>query len=165
MFGGTMYPDAKHSDSLKIGESYQEYIARVIKEQFNFTINYYKTKIEQYTIGESKEMFEVKLDSQIDKYNRLSIEVAEKTKASNANWIPSGIMRKDNTKWYVQGDFRKFWIFSKQKLVNYFYSNKLEVIEKRGTIKTFYISVDTADKLAVRKIVIIQRRELAQKAG
>jgi len=48
---------------------------------------------------------------------QLSIEIAEKTKADNAKFVPSGIYRNDNSWLYIQGNFKTFWIFSKKLLI------------------------------------------------
>lgn len=147
------YPDNKHADPLKIGEAYQEKIARIIKERYGVTIHYYKTKREQYTIGESVEGFEIKFDSWISRSGRMSIEVGEKTRKDLPHFTDSGILRMDNTKWYCQGDNFYCWVFSKKKLRDYYFMSKPHVIDDNPpTIRKFYIRLDVADKLAAKKI-------------
>lgn len=148
-----MYPDSKHSNPLKIGEAYQDKVAEVIKKRYGYKIHYYKTKKEQYELGESVEGFEIKYDGWISKSKRMSIEIAERTRKDLQDFTESGIFRKDNTKWYCQGDDKTLWIFSKKKLQEYYRNRCPMVIDDRPpTIKKFYISLETADKLAVRKI-------------
>lgn len=110
----TKYPDEKRVGSFEEGLKYQEFI----KRHLFLRIDYYISKEEQYRIGESVQGIEVKYDSWISKSNRLSIEVAEKTRASQADWIPSGIYRPDNTALYVQGDYHQFFVFHKSVLCN-----------------------------------------------
>jgi len=152
MPGVMMYPDAKHKNSLRVGENYQEKIKRVIFEQFGYVIDYYKTKREQYEIGESRQGFEIKYDSQIMKYGHLSIEIAEKSRIDIPFWTDSGIFREDNTKWYVQGDDNTAWIFGKVDLIKYYNDNKPKIYESFGTVRKFYLDIDVADKLA-KKII------------
>lgn len=153
-----MYPNSQYSDPLGLGEWYQRFIAEVIKEKFGVEIHYYTKKIDQYLKGESEEGYEIKYDKRIRDYQRLSIEVAEKSRANLPNWTPSGIFRKDNTKYYIQGDDKTAWCFIKAKLVKYFNDNKPKITTKHGTIQTFYISVETANKLAWKIINLLERQ-------
>jgi N6-adenosine-specific RNA methylase IME4 len=76
----------------------------------------------QYEIGENLQGFEIKYDARCTgdrgtlATNQLSIEIAEKTKDSNLNYIDSGIYRNDNSWLYIQGNYMMFWIFSKRIL-------------------------------------------------
>lgn len=148
-----MYSDSKHRNPLAIGEAYQEKVARVIYQRYGYKIHYYRTKEAQYSIGESVEGFEIKYDSWIGKSNRMSIEVGEKTRAGLSKFTKSGILREDNTKWYCQGDNNTCWIFSKKKLQEYYRTQQPRIIDNNPpTIQKFYIDLNTADKLASRKI-------------
>ena len=83
----------------------------------------------------------------------MSIEVAEKTKAEQENFVPSGILRVDNTKYYLQGDDNYFWCFLKKTLQKYYEENKPQTIDNNPpTIRKFYISIEEADKLAWKKV-------------
>lgn len=152
MFGGTMYPDSQYSDPLGLGEWYQRFVAAVIKEKYGVEIHYYTKKVDQFLKGESEEGYEIKYDKRIRDFQRLSIEVAEKTRADLPNWTPSGIFRKDNTKYYIQGDDKTAWCFIKEKLVRYFHNNNPKITTKHGTIQTFYINVIDANELAWKVI-------------
>lgn len=150
-----MYRDSKLENPLEVGEKYQDRVARVVLEKYGYEIHFYKSKHDQYTIGESVEGFEVKYDSWIGKSQRLSIEVGEKTRKSLEAFTKSGIFRDDNTKWYCQGDDNFCWIFSKKKLRAYFCDNNPNVIDNNPpTIQKFYIDVATADRLCSKKIAL-----------
>ena len=54
----------------------------------------------QFNIGENLQGFEIKLDTRCTETGRMSIEVAEKSRADSTKWTPSGIYREDNS-WAV----------------------------------------------------------------
>jgi hypothetical protein len=150
------YPDSKHENSLAIGEKYQDVIAKRLKALFGIEIHYYTTKEDQYKKGESIEGWEIKYDSWIGTSNRLSIEIGEKTRRELKEFTASGIFRVDNTFVYVQGDDNTAWIFFKADLLRYFIKKyPVPIIEdKPPTIQKFYIGIEVADRLAIKKIKV-----------
>jgi hypothetical protein len=145
-----LYPDAKSADPLADGLLFQRFVADQIKQKLGLVITYYITRDEQYNIGESPQGFEVKLDNRCTETGRLSIEVAEKICADNAQYVPSGILRQDNATFYVQGNRTVFYIFKKSRLVELYEQNyRGSEIEKLGTIKTFYLPLEIAERDAL----------------
>ncbi|WP_339684248.1 hypothetical protein [Gimesia maris] len=140
-----------YNNKLKAGEAFQDFVKKHIQEQLHIPINYYTSKEEQYNIGESKQGIEVKLDNRCTETGRLSIEIAEKTKAQNKNFIPSGIFRQDNTWLYLQGNYDMFFIFSKKVLQRFYYCNKPDIHEL-PTIRKFYLPIPLARILAEKII-------------
>lgn len=108
----------------------------------------------QIQVGENLQGFEIKYDDWVSRSGRISIEVAEKTRNDPGRpWVPSGIMRTDNSWLYIQGNYDVLFIFAKRFLLNYYESKKHLagfIIEKRGTIQTFYIANDIARKHAAK---------------
>jgi len=144
-----VYPDAKHDKSLELGNLYEDIIGYLMFYLYGIKIHFYRTKEEQFTIGESEEGLEVKLDLWCMKSRRLSIETGEKTSLSQREFIPSGIMRQDNTKLYAQGDFTRCWVFFKKNLVSYFNKNHPQIIKNNPkTIQKFYISISEAMRIS-----------------
>ncbi len=145
------YPDAKSKTSLRDGEGFQDYVARKFSDLFGIHIVYYKTMAEQYRIGESVQGIEVKLDNRCSETGRLSIEIAEKSKADNVEFVPSGIYRVDNTWLYVQGNRDILFVFAK---------TMLKLLHKTGryqektepTIKAFYLPIDDAKKYCAKMV-------------
>ena len=103
-------------------------------------------KLFQYQVGENRQGHEVKLDSRCTETGRLSIEIAEKTRASNHAWQPSGILRRDNSWLYIQGNYQRVFVFPKSWLVRYFLSKiePSEIHESYGTVRKFYLPIETA---------------------
>ncbi|HEV8466065.1 MAG TPA: hypothetical protein VGQ63_13815 [Pseudolabrys sp.] len=70
----------------------------------------------QLYVGESKQGVEFKLLK--NSHDVLHIEIAEKT-AADRQWLPSGVMRTDNTVRYCCGNYQDVWTFHKADLVRW----------------------------------------------
>ncbi|KAA8731240.1 hypothetical protein F4V57_13100 [Acinetobacter qingfengensis] len=100
---------------------FENFIAHKLQQEYGINIEPYLTPQGQYDLGENKLGIEIKNDQLIKKYKNIYIEYAEKARASNANYIPSGILKKDNTRFFLIGDEQKFWIFRKSRLLEIYY--------------------------------------------
>lgn len=144
-----VYPNSKHLDSLQLGQLYQAFIQYLLLKRYGVKVHFYRTKEDQYNIGESIEGIEVKFDDWCTKTGRLSIEVGEKTRANLAAFTPSGIMRKDNTILYAQGNMMRCWIFPKRDLQLFFKTRRPTIIDDDPkTIQKFYLYLPDAAKIA-----------------
>lgn len=95
------------------------------------------------TEGESVQKMEIKLDDRYTDTGRLSIEISEKTKASNYEFVPSGIYRGDSL-FYIQGNYKGVFMFFTHVLINLHKTEKYEKNEYTPTIRAFFISVEEA---------------------
>jgi len=98
------------------GEAFQDYVEDVLEKMWGFRLNCYKTKEEQYKIGENKFGMEIKLDNSFRDSMRLWIEIAEKAMPREGDFVKSGIYRDDNAWLYLIGDYDMFYIYSKNML-------------------------------------------------
>jgi len=131
-----------YNKSMNEGEEYQEFVADALCEKFNIKIEFYKTKHEQYNIGESKQGFEIKYDKKLKETNNLWIEIAEKTNPKNKDYIPSGIYREDNSYFYCIGDYNIIFVFTKEKLKKILNENKYKIMENNTkTSKGFLLNI------------------------
>lgn len=149
-----LYPDAKHKDSFERGLKFQDFVASELIRQLGIAVTSFCSRQYQYEVGENAQGIEIKLDDWCTRKtgpegsDRLSIEVSEKTKNNpDAPWVPSGILRKDNTWLYVQGNYERIYLLPKRFLIRYYEHHKdspgfLE--EKMGTIRTFYLPHEIA---------------------
>jgi hypothetical protein len=96
---------------------------------------------------ENQQGIEIKLDEGCIRYGRLSIEVAEKSRADNPNWVASGILKDDNTWLYVQGNYDRSWVFAKTWLLRVYQIRLMADAfhESHGTVRKFYISLEAAN--------------------
>jgi hypothetical protein len=150
-----------HTDSLKVGQEFQDFICDQTLKNFGIPLTIYQSKRYQYNIGESRQGFEVKYDARSTgdcthyenkpTYN-VGIEVAEKTKATNYSWAPSGIYRSDNTWMYVVGNYHQAWYFSKKILQKLHQSNRYKTCQTLPTIQTMLLPIEAADEYACIKL-------------
>lgn len=141
------YPDA-FGDTIKAGSAYEELIADFIKRHPQHDIGLYKTKHEQFNIGESKDGVEIKLDRVSQRTKRLSIEVAEKTRI-DGEWRPSGIYRNDNTRFYIQGNLIAAWVFRRSHLQRIDAAMQNHRVFNVKTIESFFLSFREATETCI----------------
>ena len=150
------YPDAKAPDSLAQGQEFERFARDMLLHRLGWVVDLYESRHFQWHEGESRQGFEFKEDRRCTDTGRLSIEVAEKTRASNSEWVPSGIWRRDNTILYVQGNERIVFVFSKKVLQRWhdyqLRLDRLEMHEERGTVRGFYLSLAKAEDLAEKTL-------------
>lgn len=147
-----LYPDAKHANSLDVGAQFLDFVMIQLRD-YGLYLQPMTSRKNQYEIGESLNGWEVKLDNRFTDTGRLSIEIAEKTRADNPVWIPSGIYRSDNTYLYIQGNYEYFYLFPKKYLVFLHETKRYQVDERHPTVKKFYLPIAHADKYCMLKVV------------
>lgn len=144
------YRSAVRTTTYQEGLEFQDFVCEQLAKQRGFVIQNLQSKRFQYTVGENLQGAEIKLDRECTRYHRLSIEVAEKTQADPARpWVDSGIMRPDASWFYVQGNYEILFVFGRNWLRNYFEAKRPPVHDKFGTIRTFYVSFNTARRHAI----------------
>jgi hypothetical protein len=146
-----------HADSFEIGDTFQDFVCIELAKEHIILQNINSKKF-QYETGENLQGYEIKYDARCTGDNetkatgRLSIEIAEKTKAANVNYVKSGIYRSDNSWLYIQGNYHQFWIFAKNLLVMLHKSGRYpEAV--MPTVKKFYLPIKDADKYCAKKII------------
>lgn len=150
------YPHAKHENEFERGLMFQDMAMEELAKQYGLVIQVNSSRFYQFKAGESIQGWEFKLDDRCTDYNRLSIEVMEKSRRDMRDWTFSGILREDRTIFYVTGNHKLFYIFLRKHLQAYYRKHKPELSEKFGTIKTFYLPFHIADKMGI-KIVCKQK--------
>lgn len=99
---------------------FENYIAEKIEREYGLNLEQYLTPEGQYELGENALGIEIKNDTLIQKYGNIYIEYEEKSKASNHNYVYSGILKKDNCKYFLIGTVEQFYIFKKSRLIEIF---------------------------------------------
>jgi hypothetical protein len=140
----------------KEGVEFQDFVCVELAKRSGVIVQNLGSKRYQLAIGENIQGFEIKLDTLFLKTNRLSIEVAEKSKAENAEWVPSGIYRNDNTWLYIQGNYEQFFVFQKNLLQKWRRKYDPEICESHGTVQKFYLPLSTARELAALVVGVVQ---------
>ena len=143
------YPDATIENSHRVGIEFQDFVCIELAKTGVILQNLCSKKY-QFEKGENLQGFEIKYDSRFLDTGRLSIEVAEKSKADNEKWIPSGIYARDDCWLYIQGNYSRIYIFSTNWLRRYCEEKSVPIKEFNGTIKRFFIPLQLCDRLAAK---------------
>lgn len=146
-YGVTTY----YKDGLKDAEEYQDFIADMLRKSDPcIIIQLNSSKKWQYERGESSCGIEIKHDWRVNgerdgkATDRLFIETHEKPDPDYKEWIPSGILRDDNSWLYLIGDYTEAWLFCKHQLRAIYECPDLFV--KRGIICPVYGYPKGSDK-------------------
>lgn len=147
------YPDSPNPNSVEDGLKFQDNMMDWLRKEGIF-FSSYVSRDYQYKKGESPQRIEIKFDGNCSNSGRLSLEIAERSSKSIETWTPSGIFREDNAWWYIQGNHTIAYLFDRKILREYFVSVNHRLFNiKFGTIKTFYMSLQHAEKLCIHKFL------------
>jgi hypothetical protein len=146
-----IYPNAKHANEYQRGMEFQDFVCQLLSRE-GIVLQNFVSKLYQYEVGENIQGWEIKRDDRCSSTGRLSIEVAEKSCSGLPFWTDSGIMSRLNPWLYIQGNRSVIFIFATKILRAYLAKNGCEITEKMGTIRTFYIPLDEAERLALKVI-------------
>lgn len=147
-------------------EVYVDYLFR----QLGYDIGLFYGKKQQYDQGETAAGIEIKCDMKLKETGNIYIEYQERIN-QNGEWVDSGILKKDETRYFLIGTVEKFYILPRTKLQNYY--NRLvkdkekikgmRLVEEKEhqTSKGFIMSKQRAeqDNLTVEKVIKILKEE------
>ena len=121
-----------YQECLQKGLEYQDFVFTQLRSMDGMPIflGAYASEKYQYKKGESLSGLEIKFDDKFHETGNLFVEYKEKTAPSNEIFVPSGIMRNDNTWLYLIGDYEQAFVFAKNTLREYC-STHDEKLEKR----------------------------------
>lgn len=104
-----------YAKMLQEGLEFQDYCACEFAK-IGIPITNFSSKKFQYTKGENLQGYEFKLDKNFRATGNLWIELKERTDIKN-EYRDSGILRSDNTMFYVMGDFTGVYLMQKKVLI------------------------------------------------
>jgi hypothetical protein len=149
------YPDSPNRNSVEDGNRFQDFIMRMTLQHLGIPIQVYTSAYNQLGQGETIQRgWEFKFDSRCSDTRHLSIEVAEKAKADNPNWVPSGIYRCSEDTIYVQGNYEVLYYLWARELIAWHQVkvigkiNYVEFPKDRPTIRRFFLPFAEANRIA-----------------
>ncbi len=92
------------------GQEYERFIADKWPFFFGHPLRIHEGRMAQLK-GETEEGVEIKLDRMFHKTGNLYFETAEKSNPDNPQMVESGILRNDNTQWFLIGNKHEAFIF------------------------------------------------------
>ena len=149
---GEMKYKKYYNKKLKDGNRYQDFIMEFFYLK-GLPILQYSSKDYQYRKGESLSRVEIKYDMRIQDTGNLYIEFSEKSNPRNDNYVKSGILRNDNSWFWIQGNYKYIFLFSKKKLIKIYksrkrYKNRFRQV-KIKTSKGILIKLEDAKELSI----------------
>lgn len=138
------YPDSRNGRSIETGTAFELHVIDLLTRA-GIVIRRCESLADQLAYGDARDDigigYEIKLDQRCEDTGRLSIEVAEKT-ALDRPWVDSGIFSSSNATYYIQGAPRRFWVFRRADLQQWYRVHQPMLIDDNPpTIKKFYIPV------------------------
>lgn len=133
-----VWSDRKKNDyylnMLQKAHEFECYLENLFDEKYNLDLGIYDDQEGQYIEGECALGIEIKFDMMAKNTKNLYIEYAEKSNPNNKEYISSGILKKDNSKYFLIGDQEEFFIFSKYKLYE-IYKREKEIVNNNLNIE------------------------------
>lgn len=154
-------------ENLTLSHKFEVFIDCIFREKGIDIGLYYDTE-GQYNKGESKVGIEIKYDNMSLQTGNLYIEYKEKLNAENKNWVNSGIFKNDNTKYFLIGTPKEFFIMRKSDLLelkekiskkDYTGDCKLKKC-RRGTSLGFIIPIKEARSISLEVDEVISELRL-----
>ena len=140
---------AYYADKLRQGEAYERYVvARLCAE--GVVIACHEGRQAQILLGDTTLGIEIKYDDRMVMTGNLYIEVAEKRRARQEAWIPSGIRASSSARWYGIGNYRDWWLFARRRLCVAQAEHAILTIA-RGTSQGYLLPCDEASALSCRR--------------
>lgn len=137
--------DQVYIDKLNKAHEFEIYVEDSFK-RLGIDIGLFKTKEGQYT-GETEVGLEIKYDMQLADTGNIYIEYQEKASPEDKEYYNSGILKQDNTKYWLIGNKQEHYFIAKSELLKY-YKNKTRDV-KTETSKGFLIPRKEAKQICV----------------
>jgi len=144
------YDSGYYAEKLEQGLIFQDVVTKELYQRGIVLVGY-ASRCFQNSEGENMLGAEIKRDGNFRKTGNLYIETAEKSHPNNPRYIPSGIMRNDNSWLFVIGDELTVYIFSTKYLRMLIANRDWEKKVKATSIATL-MPLDQAEKYCIRKI-------------
>ncbi len=131
--------DEYYIENLKKSHAFEVFIDSLFKNR-GIDIGLFYSPDLQYR-GESDKGIEIKFDEMSKKTGNYYIEYKERINP-NSDWVDSGILKNDNTKYWLCGTENKYRIFEKQRLLEIYHKLKRKekvdgaILVEEGTRKT-----------------------------
>jgi hypothetical protein len=119
---------------------FENYIAQLLKDRYKLEIGAFMDAKGQYDLGENALGIEIKNDKLLHKTGNLYIEYQEKSHPENTTFVNSGILKKDNTRFFLIGTADRFYILKKSRLLQLY----KEVVNGQHRDKIRLVSIATS---------------------
>ena len=114
-----------YKKNLQASFEFENFLEKYFKENYNIDLDPFITQEGQYLEGENKAGIEIKNDMMYKKTNNLYIEYAEKSKASNSQYVKSGIWKEAFLmKLEAEGKTKVLWESKEYRIIGLLFYNR-----------------------------------------
>ncbi|MBR1592941.1 MAG: hypothetical protein IJ666_08015 [Ruminococcus sp.] len=141
------------SNQLQKGHEFEVWAEEEFKK-YGIDIGSYNDEKGQFS-GENKAGIEIKHDMRFKETGNLYIEYKERLRSSQP-WVNGGILKDDNTKYWLIGDTNRYFIFEKQALIGIYQrlannetvsGCKMTAEKQNGTSMGFIMNMQASRKI------------------
>ena len=147
-------------------ERFQRKIESFFKEEYQLDIGLFYDELDQDK-GECAVGIELKNDKRYLETKNIAVEYQEKTNANNKHWVNSGILKNDNSEYFLFGDIgptrTSEHIYSKHGLayLKVFRKSTLldiyrDALEKKADNKVFMHSISTSKLMIIKASYVLE---------
>lgn len=140
------YKSHYYIKNLEDSHRFEVYAEHVFKS-YGLDIGLFYGKSQQYYIGETKVGIEIKCDKRSEKTGNYYIEYQERLN-DYGEWVNSGILKEDNTKYYFYGVVNNYAIFRRDDLMEYY--EKI-VIQRNPPVACRMVQIRTSKGFIIPK--------------
>lgn len=144
------YDAGYYSEKLQEGLEFQDVVTRELYMRGVVVVGFSSRRF-QNQIGENMLGAEIKRDGNFRKTGNIYLETAEKAHPNNPRYVPSGIMREDNSWLFVIGDEKSVFVFSTKYLRLLVAQKNWREVRKATSIGTL-MPIAEAEKYCLRRI-------------
>lgn len=149
-------------ENLEDSHKFEVYAEHVFKN-YDLDIGLFYGKSQQYDVGETRAGIEIKCDKRSEETGNYYIEYQERLN-NGGEWVNSGILKHDNTKYYFYGVVDHYVIFPRRSLMEYYDKIVVRNIRFNGcrkvqidTSKGFVIPKSEAEKIRMFPSVVARK--------
>ena len=148
---------------LKDSQEFVNYWVEIIQRKICLKLNpIHSVTLQQKVLCDTQEGIEFKFDRIMKSSGNFWIEFEEKHHPDQEEYIPSGILRKDNTWLWAVGDFETLYFFPKKALLSEYRKGCSRVLPNdKKTSRAFLLPIEQATKISILELTPIEKKELA----
>jgi len=144
---------------LGVAQSFEQFWCEIINYKLHLNLTRIKAQENQSKfLCDTKEGFEFKHNTAIDTYKSVFIEISQKMKREDKDFMHSSISKKDNAWMYCIGDFKRLYLVPKKHLISEYESGGYKIIPNtKGTGMGFKIPITRLEEISVLKLTPINK--------
>ena len=146
-------------ECLSTAQSFEQFWCEIINYKLHLSLTRIKAKENQSKfLCDTKEGFEFKHNTAIDTHEGVFIEISQKMKREDKDFMHSSISKKDNAWMYCIGDFKRLYLVPKKHLISEYESAKYKIIPNiKGTGMGFKMPLSRLEAISALKLTPINK--------